>query len=107
MGAVAGIMGIVHIAQVNSVYPNALIGSEISVIAAVVLGGTKFTGGQGTIFGVMLGVIIINLLNSTLIFLGLSSSWNNLFVGALMIVSVAVTSYQERLKNRKHLIFIE
>ena len=104
-GALAGMMGIVYAAQVNALYPNKMVGDELTVVAAVVIGGTKITGGQGKIFGAVLGVLITYLLNSTLIMIGLSSSWNNLFVGAILVIAVALTSYQERVKNRKHLIF--
>jgi simple sugar transport system permease protein len=107
MGALAGVMGIIHLAGVNAVYPNALVGTEMTVIAAVVLGGASFSGGRGTILGALLGVVIINLLNNTLIFLGLSSSWNNFCVGALMVISVIITSYQERMDNKKKLLFTD
>ena len=106
-GALAGMMGIVYAAQVNALYPNKMVGDELTVVAAVVIGGTKITGGQGKIFGAVLGVLITYLLNSTLIMIGLSSSWNNLIVGAILVIAVALTSYQERVKNRKHLIFTE
>ena len=106
-GALAGMMGIVYAAQVNALYPNKMVGDELTVVAAVVIGGTKITGGQGKIFGAVLGVLITYLLNSTLIMIGLSSSWNNLFVGAILVIAVALTSYQERVKNRKQLIFTE
>ena len=106
-GALAGMMGIVYAAQVNALYPNKMVGDELMVVAAVVIGGTKITGGQRKIFGAVLGVLITYLLNSTLIMIGLSSSWNNLFVGAILVIAVAITSYQERVKNRKHLIFTE
>lgn len=106
-GILAGIMGVVYTAQNNALYPNKLVGDELMVVAAVVIGGTKITGGQGKILGAVLGTAIIYLLNSTLILIGLSSSWNNLFVGAILVISVAITSYQERIKNRNHLIFTE
>ena len=107
IGALAGLMGVVYIAQVNAAYPNKLVGDELMVIAGAVIGGTKATGGQGKILGVILGTAVIYLLNSTLIFLGLSSSWNDLFVGALLVASVAVTSYQNRVRNSRNLIFTE
>ena len=91
-GALAGMMGIVYAAQVNALYPNKMVGDELMVVAAVVIGGTKITGGQGKIFGAVLGVLITYLLNSTLIMIGLSSSWNNLFVGAMLVIAVAITS---------------
>jgi len=106
-GLLSGIMGIIYVAQVNALYPNKLVGDELMVVAAAVIGGTKITGGQGKISGAILGVLIIYLLNSTLILIGLSSSWNDLFVGAILVVSIAVSSYQERVKNRKNLIFTE
>lgn len=106
-GLLAGLMGIVYVAQINALYPNKLVGGELMVVAAAVIGGTKITGGQGKIFGVVLGVLITYLLNSTLILIGLSSSWNDLFVGAILVVSIAVSSYQERVRNRNHLIFTE
>ena len=107
IGALAGIMGVMYIAQVRAAYPNKLVGDELMVIAGAVIGGTKSTGGQGKVLGVILGTLVIYLLNSTLILLGLSSSWNDLFVGALLVISVAITSYQTRVKNRKNLIFTE
>lgn len=107
MGCLSGVMGVVYVSQVNSAYPNALVGNELMVIASVVIGGAKITGGQGKIFGVFLGVIIIYLLNSTLILIGLSASWNKFFVGIIILSSIIVTSYQDRKKNRKLLIFTE
>lgn len=100
-------MGIVYAAQVNALYPNKMVGNELPVVAAVVIGGTKITGGQGKLFGTVLGVLITYLLNSTLILIGLSSSWNDLFVGCILVIAVAFTSYQERRKNRNHLIFTD
>lgn len=106
-GVLAGMMGIVYVAQINALYPNKLVGGELIVVAAVVIGGAKITGGQGRIFGAVLGVVIIYLLNSTLILIGLSSSWNDLFVGTILVISIAVSSYRERVRNRNHLIFTE
>jgi len=105
VGILAGIMGVVYVAEVRWVNPISLVGSELSIIAAVVIGGAKLTGGEGTILGAVLGIIIIQLLNSTLVFLGLSSSWNDFFVGLILLISVSITSYQYRLKSRRNLTF--
>jgi len=107
VGFLSGVMGIIYVSEVNAVNPISLVGSELTVIAATVVGGAKLTGGQGTIRGTVLGVLLVYLLNSTLVFLGLSSSWNNFFTGIILVASVAATSYQERIKNRKNLIFAE
>lgn len=107
VGFLSGAMGIIYVAQVNACNPISLVGSELTIIAAVVVGGVKVTGGQGTVFGTFLGVVLVYLLNSTLVFIGLSSSWNQFFVGIILLASVIATSYQERIKNRKNLIFAE
>lgn len=106
-GVLAGIMGMLYIAGINACNPVTLVGSELNVIGAVVIGGAKVSGGQGTISGTILGVILMYLFNTTLIFLGLSSSWNNFFLGCVLIVSLIVTNYRERIINRRMFIFTE
>jgi simple sugar transport system permease protein len=105
VGLLAGIMGVVYVSEVRWVNPVALVGEELMVLAAVVIGGAKLTGGSGTILGTILGVAIVKVLNSTLVLLGLSASWNNLFVGLIIIISTGVTSYQQKIKNRETLTF--
>ncbi len=105
MGLLAGIAGVIYVCQVNAVYPDKMVGDELMVIAGAVIGGVSISGGKGKIFGVILGIFIIYLLNSTLIFIGLTSSWNQLFIGTILIISVAITSYQELKKNKKQMIF--
>lgn len=67
-------MGVVYTAQNNTLYPNKLVGDEVKVVAAVVIGGTKITDGQGKILGAVLGTAIIYLLNSTLILRGIKKT---------------------------------
>jgi simple sugar transport system permease protein len=105
VGLLAGIMGVVYVSEVRWVNPVDLVGQELTVIAAVVIGGAKLTGGSGTILGTILGVAIVRVLHSTLVLLGLSASWNDLFVGVIIILSVGITSYQYKLKNKKRLSF--
>ena len=107
MGVLAGIMGIIYFSQLKMVNPVSLVGTELMIIAAVVIGGTKLSGGEGTIFGALLGVTIIQLFQSTLVFLGLSTSWNDFFIGLILLISVSMISYQTRKKNRENLIFTQ
>ena len=105
IGALAGLAGSIYICQVNAVYPDKMIGEELMVVAGAVIGGTSISGGKGKIFGAILGVIIIYLLKSTLIFLGLSASWNNFFVGIILVLSLSFTAWQEKVRNDRHLLF--
>lgn len=106
-GLLAGLMGIIYVSQINALYPNKLVGGELTVVAAVVIGGTKISGGEGNVIGAVLGVLIIYLLNSTLILIGLSSSWNDLFVGSILVISIAISALKERNHNRANLIFAD
>lgn len=106
-GFLAGVMGIIYIAGTNSVNPVSLVGTEMSVIACVVIGGASPSGGYGKIFGTLLGVILYYLFNQTLIYLGLSSSWQDFFMGIVLLFSIMTTSYQRRVRNRKNFIYTE
>ena len=104
-GALAGLMGVMYFAELKYVNPTALIGEELVIIAAVVIGGAKLTGGEGTLLGAVLGVIIFRLFDTTLVFLGLSSSWNDLFFGTVLLISLGVMYRRQRISDRKNLVF--
>ena len=104
-GALAGVMGVIYAAEVRSLNPISLVGNELTIIAAVVLGGARLTGGYGTILGTVLGVLIISILNTTLILIGLSASWNSFFVGIIIIASVTASAIRVKRENRRRLIF--
>lgn len=104
-GALAGLMGIIYFSELKYVNPVSLVGSELMIIAAVVIGGAKLTGGEGTILGTILGIVIVQLFQSTLVFLGLGSSWNDLFFGAVLLMSLGVMYYRQRIQDQKMLVF--
>ena len=101
VGFLAGIMGIIHVSFIYFANPMALIGSELTVIAAVVLGGTRISGGKGTLTGAMLGVVMIMILQKNLVLIGLSSYWQDFFVGLIIVIGVTITNVQQKLKFRK------
>ena len=105
VGFLAGIMGIINVALIRYVTPTTLVGGELEVIAAVVLGGARITGGKGTILGTVLGVTIFQVLQTSLVLLGLSSFWQRAFVGLIIIVGMSVTAYQTKARNARNLIF--
>ena len=105
VGFMAGIMGIINVALIRYVTPTTLVGSELDVIAAVVLGGARVTGGKGTIVGTILGVAIFKVLETSLVLLGLSSFWQRAFVGLIIIIGVSITAYQTKTRNARNLIF--
>ncbi len=70
MGLIAGLASLVQAQNAQSVSPNALVGRELDVLAAVVLGGASLTGGVGTVFGTILGVMLLAFLQNGLLMLG-------------------------------------
>ena len=64
MGFVAGFAAVVHTALVQSVIPNSIVGRELDVIAAVVLGGANIMGGSGSLLGTCLGVALLAMLGN-------------------------------------------
>lgn len=98
-GFLAGIMGIIHISLINYGNPMYLVGTELTVIAAVVLGGTRITGGTGTLTGTMLGTAMIMVLQKNLVLIGLSSFWQDFFVGLIIVIGVTITNVQSKFKR--------
>ena len=92
VGALSGIAGIIHAATLRNANPFDLVGTELTVIAAVVLGGAHITGGRGTVTGTVLGVLLIVVMNNSLILLGIPSYYQRVVIGLIIIVSTAVTS---------------
>lgn len=86
-GLLAGIAGIVHVSSDRLANPFDLVGSELEVIAAVILGGARITGGSGSVIGTMLGVILITLVNNVLILIGIPSTWQLAIIGAFLILA--------------------
>ena len=100
-GFLAGIMGVMHVALIRTANPQYLVGSELSIIAAVVIGGARLTGGVGTMAGTILGVVLVTILEKNLVLLGLPSYWQKFFIGAVLIIGVVITYGEILTKKRK------
>lgn len=96
VGALAGLAGILHGSMGRMADPFSLVGLELSVIAAVVLGGARLIGGYGTITGTLLGVALIVLVQNSLIVIGIPSTWQSVTIGALILLGTGVPAYQAK-----------
>ncbi|MGA2545931.1 MAG: ABC transporter permease [Rectinemataceae bacterium] len=94
VGVLAGITGIARISMMSYADPSTMLGMELTVIAAVVLGGTRVTGGLGTLTGTMLGVALMTILANSLILIGIPTYWTRVFTGAVIIIGTGVTARQ-------------
>ncbi|MDK1377347.1 MULTISPECIES: ABC transporter permease [unclassified Sinorhizobium] len=97
-GALAGLAGIIHVCANRQANPFDLVGTEINVIAAVVLGGARITGGTGTVLGTLLGVLLIVVINSVLVMVGIPSTWQRLVVGIFILLAAAFFVTRQRKK---------
>ena len=96
LGFVAGVASLVQAQLAQSVTPTVLVGKELEVLAAVVLGGASLTGGVGTVFGAILGVALLAILQNGLVLIGVSSYWNQWFVGLTILCAVSITAWSDR-----------
>jgi ribose transport system permease protein len=96
----AALGGVFQASQLGAGAPNASAGIELSVIAAVILGGTSLSGGKGTIGGTLLGVLILGTLNNGLTLLSVSSYYQDVARGIVLLLAVGLDQLRLRLANR-------
>jgi ribose transport system permease protein len=97
-GALAGVAGLLLMAQLNVGQPETGVGWELDVIAGVVIGGVSLFGGVGTVIGTFLGLMIMQVVRSGLVVAGVNTHWQTVAVGVIMILAVGVDLLRRRTK---------
>jgi simple sugar transport system permease protein len=96
MGFCAGVASLAQAQLAQSIAPTVLVGRELDVLAAVVLGGASLTGGVGSVLGTILGLALLAILQNGLILVGLSSYWSDSATGLAILVALSTTARRGR-----------
>jgi ribose/xylose/arabinose/galactoside ABC-type transport system permease subunit len=92
LGLLTAIGAVFYAAQLGAVQGNAANGYELTVIAAVVLGGADILGGRGSLLGTFLGVLLLCSLQQALVLLHVATFWQNIATGAIVLIGVILSS---------------
>jgi inositol transport system permease protein len=95
-GLLAGLAGILLASRITTGQPNAGAGFELDAIAAVVIGGTSTTGGRGTMTGTLIGVLLIGVINNGLDLLNVTSYYQQVVMGIIIIGAVVLDSLNQK-----------
>ena len=96
----AAISGLIMSSQLRASHPSTGDSWEMNAIAAVVLGGTSMSGGVGTIGGTIIGVLVITVLNDGMIMMGVSSFWQMVIKGVVIVLAVVIDLLQKELQTK-------
>jgi len=99
-GLAIAVCGMILASETGQASGNAALGLELSVVTAVILGGASLAGGRGTILGTVLGVLILGVINNGLTLLSVSTFWQDVVRGTLLILAVSFDQIRLRLTER-------
>jgi erythritol transport system permease protein len=99
-GFCAAVVGLIVTSQLVSAHPATGNSWELRAIAAVVLGGTSLAGGRGAIGGTIIGAFVIGVLTNGMILMGVTSFWQQIIMGIVIVLAVVLDQVQQRLQER-------
>ena len=100
-GAMAGITGLLQSAQLSSGNPSIGVGLEFDAISAVIIGGTSLMGGKGSVFGTLLGVLLIAVLSNGMVLLGVNPYAQDVVRGGIVLGAVLISVLRRNRMKRK------
>ncbi len=99
LGLAAALSGLLTVSQTSTANPNTGIGYELDVIAAVVIGGAKLSGGSGSVLASMLGMLLIGIIRNGMVIVGVSVYAQDVVSGLIVVLAVAIDRFVTRRKT--------
>ncbi len=96
-GLLAGLAGLTFLLRLNVGSPIAGIGYELTAIAAVIIGGTSFTGGKGSVIGTFFGVCLLQVLSTGLQLMGVEDNFKTIIIGLVVVLAAVFDTYRSRI----------
>lgn len=90
VSVLAAFVGVLYASRFNSAQPTIGSGTEMTILASTIIGGASTGGGTGSLFGTFLGTLLLALIRNGLVLIGVSSYWQNLVFGAVLVLSLYV-----------------
>lgn len=100
-GGLAAVGAIVLAGRLNSGFPLAGDGAELDSIAAVIIGGASFFGGVGTVWGTLIGALIMGVMRNGLTLLDVSPNWQKVVIGVVIVVAVWIDVLRQRTRRKR------
>ena len=94
VGAVSGFIGMIRVCMARQSVPKALVGREMTIIPAVILGGASIFGGEGSVFGTVSAIAIISVVSNSMLLVGIDTYWQDFFNGLVILIGVTVSAVQ-------------
>ena len=96
MGLATALGGLIMMTRIDSTQATIGTAMEIHVISAVIIGGTSLFGGRGTIYGALMGALLLSMMTNALVIAGVDYFWQLVAMGSVVLIAVAIGNLRER-----------
>ena len=100
-GVCVAIASLLYISRLGSAQPIAGEGYEMEAVAATVIGGTSIVGGEGSAMGSIIGAVVVALIRNAMVLLQISTYWQSIVIGLVIVVSVSIDIIRKRIEARR------